>query len=58
VKGSETVNVVYTGSVPDLFRTGREVMLEGEARSGTFVAERDSLKTKCPSKYAPDEQAS
>jgi cytochrome c-type biogenesis protein CcmE len=58
VKGSETVNVVYTGSVPDLFRTGREVMLEGEARGGTFVAERDSLKTKCPSKYAPDEQAS
>ncbi len=29
VKGTETVAVVYTGSVPDLFRTGREVMLEG-----------------------------
>ena len=53
VKGSATVPVVYTGSVPDLFRPGREVMLKGELAGGTFVAERDSLVTKCPSKYAP-----
>jgi cytochrome c-type biogenesis protein CcmE len=53
VKGTETVPVVYTGSVPDLFRTGREVMLDGELRNGTFVAEPDSMKTKCPSKYTP-----
>ncbi len=55
VKGAETVPVVYTGSVPDLFKTGREVMLEGELASGTFVAEPDSMKTKCPSKYTPAE---
>jgi cytochrome c-type biogenesis protein CcmE len=53
VKGTETVPVVYTGSVPDLFRVGREVMLEGELTGGTFVAEQDSMKTKCPSKYSP-----
>ena len=53
VKGSATVPVVYTGSVPDLFRPGREVMVKGELQGGTFVAERDSLVTKCPSKYAP-----
>ena len=54
VKGTETVDVVYTGSVPDLFRVGREVMVKGEVDgAGVFVAEKDSLVTKCPSKYAP-----
>jgi cytochrome c-type biogenesis protein CcmE len=54
VKGSGSVPVVYRGSVPDLFRPGREAMLEGELRNGVFRAQPDSLKTKCPSKYAPE----
>ena len=54
VKGSGTVNVVYTGSVPDLFRVGREVMVTGEVSDGTFVAERGSMVTKCPSKYSAE----
>jgi cytochrome c-type biogenesis protein CcmE len=54
VKGSGTVNVLYTGKVPDLFRVGREVMVTGEVEAGTFVAERDSLVTKCPSKYSAE----
>ncbi len=54
VKGSGTVNVVYTGRVPDLFRVGREVMVTGELDGGTFVAERNSLVTKCPSKYSAE----
>jgi cytochrome c-type biogenesis protein CcmE len=45
------VPVVYTGSVPDLFKVGREVRVEGKLRDGVFVAKRDSLRTKCPSKY-------
>jgi cytochrome c-type biogenesis protein CcmE len=45
--------VAYHGSVPDLFRIGREVVVTGKVRDGMFVAERDSLSTKCPSKYAP-----
>ncbi len=53
VRGSKTVAVVYTGTVPELFRPGREVMLDGELRSGVFVAEPGSMKTKCPSKYSP-----
>ena len=57
VKGSGSVPVVYTGSVPDLFRVGREVMLTGQLQNGVFVAERDSLVTKCPSKYAPKDGA-
>ncbi len=54
VKGSGTVNVLYTGSVPDLFRVGREVMVTGKVDRGTFAAERDSLVTKCPSKYSAE----
>lgn len=53
IDGTATIPVVYTGSVPDLFRVGRHVYMRGELREGVFVAEEDSLVTKCPSKYAP-----
>lgn len=53
IDGTATVPVVYTGSVPDLFRIGRHVFMKGQLVNGVFVAERDSLVTKCPSKYAP-----
>jgi cytochrome c-type biogenesis protein CcmE len=55
-KGRDTAArtpVSYTGTVPDLFRTGREVVVEGSLRNGTFVAKPGTLSTKCPSKYAP-----
>lgn len=55
VKGSETVPVVYKGSVPDQFKAGREVMVEGELKNGTFVADR--MITKCPSKYSPKRES-
>ena len=57
VKGEATVPVVYTGSVPDMFREGREIMVRGELANGVFTAERDSLVTKCPSKYSPADDA-
>jgi cytochrome c-type biogenesis protein CcmE len=47
------IPVVYHGSVPDLFKTGRHIVVEGTLRNGLFVANRNSLITKCPSKYAP-----
>jgi cytochrome c-type biogenesis protein CcmE len=56
--GTESVAVVYAGAVPDPFREGREVIVSGELEQGTFVAERDSLVTKCPSKFTKDEQSS
>ena len=46
------VPVVYHGSVPDLFKTGRDIVVEGTLRNGVFVAKRGSLVTKCPSHYA------
>lgn len=55
--GHESLPVTYSGVVPDPFREGREVIVSGELRQGTFVAERDSLVTKCPSKFTKDEQS-
>jgi cytochrome c-type biogenesis protein CcmE len=50
--------VVYSGMVPDAFKEGADVVVEGSlTRVGTFEA--DSLLVKCPSKYeaASDDQA-
>jgi len=52
--GTESVPVSYTGVVPDPFREGREVIVSGELKHGTFMAERDSLVTKCPSKFTAE----
>ena len=49
--GSHPVPVTYAGEVPDPFRDGREVIVTGKLDDGTFVGERDSLVTKCPSKF-------
>jgi cytochrome c-type biogenesis protein CcmE len=49
----KTVKVLYTGSVPDLFKKGRHIVVDGQLRYGVFVAEPGSMITKCPSKYAP-----
>ena len=49
--GSSALPVTYTGTVPDPFRDGREVIVTGKLEQGTFVAEHDSLITKCPSKF-------
>jgi cytochrome c-type biogenesis protein CcmE len=56
--GTASVPVTYTGTVPDPFREGREVIISGRLEDGTFVAERDSLVTKCPSKFTKEENPS
>jgi cytochrome c-type biogenesis protein CcmE len=53
VEGAATVRVLYRGSVPDLFRTDRDIVVDGRMRNGVFVAVPDTLVTKCPSKYTP-----
>jgi cytochrome c-type biogenesis protein CcmE len=47
-----SVPVRYTGTVPDPFREGREVIVTVRREGDTFVGERDSLVTKCPSKFS------
>jgi cytochrome c-type biogenesis protein CcmE len=51
IKGTETVPVVYRGTVPDLFRTDRDIQVDGQMRNGVFVATPGTMITKCPSKY-------
>ena len=48
---SESLPVTYTGTVPDPFRGGREIVLAGTVAHGVFVGERNTLVTKCPSKF-------
>jgi cytochrome c-type biogenesis protein CcmE len=48
---SQSIPVTYTGTVPDPFRGGREIVLTGTVDDGVFVGERDTLVTKCPSKF-------
>jgi cytochrome c-type biogenesis protein CcmE len=56
-RGSASVPVRYTGAVPDPFREGREVIVTGSLRRGVFHAEKDSLVTKCPSKFSKKDSA-
>jgi cytochrome c-type biogenesis protein CcmE len=49
--GETTVPLSYTGEVPDPFREGREVIVTVEKQGNRYVGRRDSLITKCPSKY-------
>jgi cytochrome c-type biogenesis protein CcmE len=49
--GGPGLPVTYTGTIPDPFRGGREIVLTGSVREGTFVGEPETLITKCPSKF-------
>ncbi|MDQ3759508.1 MAG: cytochrome c maturation protein CcmE [Actinomycetota bacterium] len=51
---SKKVPVSYEGQVPDPFREGRDVIVTGQMVDGTLVAEKDSLITKCPSKFSDE----
>jgi cytochrome c-type biogenesis protein CcmE len=55
--GDSALPVSYTGTVPDPFKDGREVIVTGKLEEGTFVAEHDSLITKCPSKFQDEAEA-
>jgi cytochrome c-type biogenesis protein CcmE len=55
-KGTATVPVVYSGGYPDPFRVGREIIVDGTLRNGTFVAKPGSMVTKCPSRYTAKPQ--
>jgi cytochrome c-type biogenesis protein CcmE len=52
--GTSSVPVAYKGAIPDPFKEGREVIVTVRKEGGTYVGERDSLVTKCPSKFTED----
>ncbi len=49
--GGAAVPVAYTGTVPDPFREGREIIVTVQKQGTRYIGERDSLITKCPSKF-------
>ena len=49
--GNVSVPIRYAGSVPDPFREGREVVITVHKQGDVFVGEKDTLITKCPSKF-------
>jgi cytochrome c-type biogenesis protein CcmE len=51
---TKSIPVSYSGTVPDPFRGGREIILTGSVERGVFVGEPDTLITKCPSKFSPE----
>ncbi len=48
-QGSQRLPVVYGGIVPDTFRSGLQVVVEGHMVNGVFQAQ--TLLAKCPSKF-------
>jgi cytochrome c-type biogenesis protein CcmE len=52
--GEVSVPVTYEGVLPDPFRAGREVIVDVRKHGGVFVGEKDSLVTKCPSKFTAE----
>jgi cytochrome c-type biogenesis protein CcmE len=55
-KSAARVSVVYKGEVSEQFKVGREIVLDGKLRNGSFVGVPGSLLTKCPSRYTAKPQ--
>lgn len=53
--GKETIDVRYSGIVPDIFKEEVEAVVEGEYSSDK-VFRADILLAKCPTKYESEEQ--
>jgi cytochrome c-type biogenesis protein CcmE len=45
------VQASYTGIVPDTFKEGAEVVLDGKLSAEAFHVDKDGVMAKCPSKY-------
>ena len=54
VEGTATVRVAYASGLPDQFKVGRDIRLDGRLRNGVFWGKPGTMVTKCPSKYAPE----
>ncbi|MFC1971181.1 cytochrome c maturation protein CcmE [Chloroflexota bacterium] len=53
LEGEDSLPVVYHGVVPDTFKVGSEVVIEGHLNS-TGIFQASNILTKCPSKYVPE----
>lgn len=55
--GDYTVVATYTGTVPDTFKDGAEVVLTGTLGPQGFQVKRNGVTAKCPSRYDPDQKS-
>ena len=53
-EGHVSVPVRYEGALPDPFRADREVIIDVRKQGGIWVGEKNSLVTKCPSKFTAE----
>jgi cytochrome c-type biogenesis protein CcmE len=58
IEGTASVRVAYAAGLPDQFKVGRDIRLDGSLRNGVFWGKPGTMVTKCPSKYAPETSAS
>jgi cytochrome c-type biogenesis protein CcmE len=56
--GQQTMPVIYSGVVPDIFRAGVQVVIQGSYDAQTVTGaqpfQAQTLLTKCPSKFQTD----
>jgi cytochrome c-type biogenesis protein CcmE len=50
---SDTINVSFSGFVPDSFKVGQQAVVEGKFDAATGVIEGTSVVVKCSSKAQP-----
>ena len=48
-----TLAVIYSGAVPDTFKVGQQIVVEGKYDMAKGVFEGTSIIVKCASKYQP-----
>jgi cytochrome c-type biogenesis protein CcmE len=53
VESGDTLAVVYSGVVPDTFKVGSQIIVEGKYNASKTVFEGTSIIVKCASKVAP-----
>jgi len=53
---AKTIRVHYRGAVPDTFKAGVEVIVEGAFDASTREFRATTLLTKCPSKYQKNDK--
>ncbi len=50
----DTLEVTYSGSVPETFKVGNQIVVEGKYNSSSGIFEGNTIVVKCASKYEPD----
>jgi cytochrome c-type biogenesis protein CcmE len=50
----DTLEITYSGSVPETFKVGNQIVVEGNYNSSSGIFEGNTIVVKCASKYEPE----